>query len=109
MRQRHSAQAVCARVEVMVNVRVCGADEDTIYLQHTLTEEPVLIEQVATVVLSQGHDPVTELAEPTGSTGPADRCRLAPRRVHLIGDWLAPRTVEKAVLEGFEWGRGSDR
>ena len=109
----------------------CGADDDTLYFQHTLTEEPVMVEQGAAVDLAQGHDPVTELADPTtstsstslagsagssgsaslagsaGSTGSrslADLCGLAPDRVYLIGDRLAPRTVEEAVLEGLAVG-----
>jgi len=86
------AEAVALRVEIIPNVRLRGVDADTAYLQHTLTEHPVLIEEVATVVLAQGHAPVADLASIDGF--PADR-------VHAIGDCLSPRTVEEAVLEGL--------
>ncbi|MDQ1006161.1 hypothetical protein QFZ82_000646 [Streptomyces sp. V4I23] len=55
------AQAVRARIEIVPNVGLYGADSDTVYLQHTPTEEPVLIEGTAGAVLAQGHIPVDEL------------------------------------------------
>lgn len=56
------------------------------------TEQPVVVEQAATPVLAQGHRPATDLAE---SLDPANH------ELHLIGDSLAPRTVEEAVLDGL--------
>ena len=54
------------------------------------------MEDVAALVLAQGHEPVDE---------PARRRSSAPGafdgEVHGIGDCLAPRTVEEAVLEGL--------
>lgn len=79
--------AVRAKVQVIPNVRLHGADQDTVYLQHTLTEEPVLVEDVAAVVLAQGHTSVTDLLGHPGAVA--------------IGDCVAPRTVEEAVLEGL--------
>ncbi|MGW5169879.1 oxidoreductase [Streptomyces nodosus] len=92
------AQAVRARVEIVPNVRLYGADSDTVYLQHTLTEEPVLLEGVAGTVLAQGHDPVDDL-DPVAFGVPADR-------VFAAGDCLTPRTVEEAVLEGLTVAAG---
>ncbi|MGW0700147.1 oxidoreductase [Streptomyces sp. NPDC002867] len=66
---------------------------DTVYLQHTLTEEPVLLEGTAGVVLAQGHIPVDDL-DPVALGVPADR-------VFAVGDRVTPRTVEEAVLEGL--------
>ena len=74
-------------------VRPYGADADTVYLQHVLTDEPVIIDDVAALVLSQGHDPVTELV---------DSLVDYPGEVHAIGDCLSPRTVEEAILEGLK-------
>jgi hypothetical protein len=48
---------------------------------------------VAALVLSQGHDSVTDLV---------DALTDYPGEVHAIGDCLAPRTVEEAVLEGLQ-------
>jgi len=84
-----------AKVDIVPLVRPYGADEDTVYLQHVLTGEPVLVEEVAGLVLAQGHasvdDLLTELA-------------AEPVEVHGVGDCLAPRTVEEAVLEGLKVG-----
>ena len=44
-------------------------------------------------MLSQGHDAVTDLI---------DALADYPGEVHAIGDCLAPRTVEEAVLEGLQ-------
>lgn len=87
------AQAVRARVEIVPNVRLYGADADTVYLQHTLTEEPVPLEGVAGVVLAQGHVPVGDI-DTHALDGVAER-------VVAVGDRVAPRTVEEAVLEGL--------
>jgi len=88
-----TADALRAGVEIVTLVRPYGADADTVYLQHVLTGEPVIVEDVAALVLSQGHDPVTELA---------DSLADYHGEVHSIGDCLAPRTVEEAVLEGLK-------
>lgn len=87
------AQAQRAGVEVLPLVRPYGADEDTVYLQHVLTGEPVLVEGVGGLVLAQGHEPVDELSGALTEDGWS---------VHMVGDCLAPRTVEEAVLEGLE-------
>ncbi|WP_445526091.1 oxidoreductase [Streptomyces cyslabdanicus] len=87
------AQAARARIDIVPNARIHGADSDTVYLQHTLTEEPVLVDGVAAVVLAQGHEPVVDL-EPVATGLPADR-------VFAVGDCVSPRTVEEAVLEGL--------
>jgi 2,4-dienoyl-CoA reductase-like NADH-dependent reductase (Old Yellow Enzyme family) len=82
-------------VEVIPYARLFGADGETVYLQHTPSGEPILCEEVDTLVTALGHRPETALAdELTGWDGP----------VHLVGDCLAPRTVEEAVLEGLRAG-----
>ncbi|MFM9369950.1 FAD-dependent oxidoreductase [Streptomyces sp. Da 82-17] len=93
-------QLVRHKVETVPLTRLYGADADTVYLQHVLTDEPVIVENVASVVLALGHEPVTGLAEQIEQALPeAER-----PQVHLIGDCLAPRTVEEAVLEGMRLG-----
>jgi 2,4-dienoyl-CoA reductase-like NADH-dependent reductase (Old Yellow Enzyme family)/thioredoxin reductase len=96
------AEAARARIAIIPNVRVYGADQDTVYFQHTLTEEPVEVPEVAALVLAQGHRPVTELS--------ADRIAgldgLADTRVVAVGDCVTPRTVEEAVLEGLTAAAG---
>jgi 2,4-dienoyl-CoA reductase-like NADH-dependent reductase (Old Yellow Enzyme family)/thioredoxin reductase len=92
VRDEMTRQALQAGVEIIPLVRIYGADPDTVYLQHVLTGEPVIVEDVAALVLSQGHDAVTELV---------DALADYPGEVHPIGDCLSPRTVEEAVLEGL--------
>lgn len=93
VRDEMTKQALLAGVEIITLVRLYGADADSVYLQHVLTGEPVIVDDVAALVLSQGHDSVTELI---------DALADYPGEVHAIGDCLAPRTVEEAVLEGLK-------
>jgi hypothetical protein len=88
------AAAIRAHVDIVPLVRPYGADDDTVYLQNILTGDPVLIEDVAALVLAQGSTSVDQLA--TDLAGAVE--------VHLIGDALAPRTVEEAILEGLVVG-----
>jgi 2,4-dienoyl-CoA reductase-like NADH-dependent reductase (Old Yellow Enzyme family) len=82
-------------VEIFPYTRLYGADAETAYLQHTASGEAVVLEQVDTIVLAQGHRPVTELEDALeGWAG----------EVKVIGDCLAPRTAEEAVLEGLKAG-----
>ena len=80
-------------VELIPMARLFGIDEDTVYFQHITSGEPVICEDVDTVVLSQGHRPSTALEEALEGW---------PGQVHVIGDALAARTAEEAVLEGLE-------
>lgn len=90
------AAAYRAGVRVLTTVRLYGVDDDTVYLQHTLTGEPVLAEGVSALVLAQGHDPVDDLLSQLADVPGA------PFAVHAIGDCLAPRTVEEATLEALQ-------
>ncbi|KPA87785.1 hypothetical protein PF66_05740 [Pseudomonas asplenii] len=54
--------------------------------------EPMLFEEVDTLVLCQGHQPVDSLGEEL--QGLVD--------FQHIGDCLAPRTVEEAIHEGLK-------
>lgn len=80
-------------IDVMPLARLRGVDDDTVYLEHTASGELVELGGIAGVVLAQGHESVADLAE---------ELEDAPFEVHAIGDCLAPRTVEEAVLEGLE-------
>jgi 2,4-dienoyl-CoA reductase-like NADH-dependent reductase (Old Yellow Enzyme family)/thioredoxin reductase len=80
------------RIRVVALVRLFGVDDDAVYLQHVLTEEPVIEEGVTGVVLACGHVPVSELGAGWSREG---------LEVVGVGDCLAPRTVEEAVLEGL--------
>ena len=80
-------------VEIIPYVRLFGADADSVYLQHTTSGEPVICENVETLVVSLGHESDTRLIGALdGYAG----------EVHAIGDCRAPRTAEEAVLEGLK-------
>jgi 2,4-dienoyl-CoA reductase-like NADH-dependent reductase (Old Yellow Enzyme family) len=80
-------------VEIVPYVRLFGADADSVYFQHMTSGEPVVLEKVDTLVTALGHERVADLADDlAGYAGD----------VHLIGDCLAPRTAEEAVLEGLK-------
>jgi 2,4-dienoyl-CoA reductase-like NADH-dependent reductase (Old Yellow Enzyme family)/thioredoxin reductase len=84
-------------VEIVSMVRLFGADDDTVYLQHELTGEPVVVGDVAALVLSQGHESVTDLYDELAAPS-----SWFAGEVHAIGDCLAPRTVEEAELEALQ-------
>lgn len=77
-------------VEITPYARLFGADGDTVYFQHSASGEPIIFEDVETLVLAQGHQPEDSLIAALGT-----------RSFQLIGDCLAPRTAEEAVLEGL--------
>jgi 2,4-dienoyl-CoA reductase-like NADH-dependent reductase (Old Yellow Enzyme family) len=82
-----------ANVEIVPSVRLYGADEDSVYLQNTLTAQPVILDDIAAVVLALGHQQRDGLFHELKAEG---------FDVHAIGDCQAPRTVEEATLEGLK-------
>jgi len=80
------------RINVVGLLRLFGADEDSVYLQHELTEERVVIDGVSALVLACGHESSNELM---GELDGGDLQLVA------VGDCVTPRTVEEAVLEGL--------
>jgi 2,4-dienoyl-CoA reductase-like NADH-dependent reductase (Old Yellow Enzyme family) len=84
-----------AGVDVVPLVRPFGYDGSAVFFQNVLTGEAVVVEDVSALVLAQGHDPADDLLTALEAPGAFDG------EVHGIGDCLAPRTVEEAVLEGL--------
>jgi hypothetical protein len=84
-----------AQVPVLTYARFYGCSDGAAVLQHTASQEPIIIEDVDTVVLCQGHSPVHELH--------AD-LRPLVADFHMVGDCLAARTAEEAVYEGLRAG-----
>ncbi len=80
-------------VEIVPYMRLFGADADCVTMQHTASGEPMVFEQVDTLVLALGHEPVDGLAAELAGRG---------LEVHCAGDCLAPRTAEEAVFEGLK-------
>ncbi len=80
-------------VEIIPYVRLYGADSESVYLQHTTSGEPVICEAVDTLVIALGHERVAGLEAELGDFSGT---------VTLVGDCLAPRSAEEAVLEGLK-------
>jgi len=79
-------------IPIIPYARLYGCDDTTVYLQHTASGEPMLLENIDTLVLCQGHQPVDTLGAELHGLVPFDR----------IGDCLAPRTAEEAIYEGLK-------
>ncbi len=83
-------------VEIIPYVRLCAADEETVYLQNITSDEPVICEGVDTLVTFLGHVTDTALERAVHSLDCA---------VYLTGDCpgdcLSPRTAEEVILEGM--------
>ena len=85
-------------VEMIPFARLFGAHADSVYLQHTVSQQAIVLEEVDTLVTVSANPRSAALAEEL--TGETDI------ELHLIGDCLSPRTAEEAVLEGLKVGAG---
>lgn len=79
-------------IEVTPYMRLYGCDDDTVYMQHTASGEPVLFEDVDSLVICHGTQPNNCLFEEISDLA----------EVYMIGDALASRTAEEAVYEGLK-------
>ena len=100
VRDTMTAEARRAHVDIRPTLRLFGADTGVVYLQDVLTGDAVVVEDVAALVLAQGHTPEDGLLAELE----AGRDAGAPFEVHAVGDCLSPRTIEEAVLEGLRVG-----
>ena len=79
-------------IPIIPYARLYGCDDSTVYLQHTASGEPMLLENIDSLVLCQGHQVVDTLGDELQGL-------VEFRR---IGDCLAPRTAEEAIYEGLK-------
>jgi 2,4-dienoyl-CoA reductase-like NADH-dependent reductase (Old Yellow Enzyme family) len=93
VRDVHLANLHKAGVESLPMMRLFGIDGSTVYFLHTAAQQPVILEDVDTLVLACPNEPNDDLAE---------ELRPLVDELHLIGDCLAPRTAEEAVFEGLK-------
>jgi pyruvate/2-oxoglutarate dehydrogenase complex dihydrolipoamide dehydrogenase (E3) component len=100
IRDTMTAAARRARVDIRPTMRLYGADSTAVFLQDVLTGDAVVVEDVAALVLAQGHVPDDSLLAELEAAREAG----APWEVHAVGDVLSPRTIEEAVLEGLRVG-----
>jgi hypothetical protein len=90
------ARAARLGVEIVPYMRLFGADGTTAYFQHVASGEVVVMEDVDTLVLAQG--PVSDNTLMEALEG------RTVARIMAVGDCMAPRTAEEAVLEGLRAG-----
>ena len=82
-------------VEIIPMARLFGVDADTAYFEHATSDQPVVCEDMDTMVLALGHAPEDQLeTDLAGYQG----------EVIAIGDCFSPRTAEEAVLDGLKVG-----
>lgn len=82
-------------VEVTPFARLAGADENTAYFEHTTSGEPIIFEDIDTLITATGSQSDLTLEE---------QLQDWPGQVWIAGDAVAPRTCEEAVLEGLKIG-----
>ncbi len=106
VRDAHLAALQRSKVQVVPLVRLFGADDDSAFFQHVLTNEPIVIDGVAALVLAEGHVAVDGLLDELSGAGSGGLPAGLPASTEVvgIGDCLAPRSVEEAVLEGLQVG-----
>ena len=80
------------RVDMRPYMRFYGAEGRTAYFLHTAAQEPVVFDNIDTVIMCTPNRPVDQLAE---------HARDLSIEFQVIGDALSPRTAEEAVYEGL--------
>ena len=82
-------------VEITPFARLVGGDDEAAYFEHTTSGEPIVFEEVDTLVTATGSETDLRLEEElAGWAG----------EIWMAGDAVAPRTCEEAVLEGLKVG-----
>ena len=97
IRDTMTATARRAHVDIRPTMRLYGADSSAVFLQDVLTGDPVVVDDVAALVLAQGQTPDDSLLAELEAAVEGG----APFEVRAVGDVLSPRTIEEAVLEGL--------
>lgn len=82
-------------VRVVPYARLFGADDSSVYMQHSVSGDPMVFEGVDTLVTAHATTRVAGLFD--------DLCDYEGE-VIAIGDCLSPRTAEEAILEALEAG-----
>lgn len=83
-------------VEIIPYARFFGAGGNSACFMHSLSGEAVECDGMDTLVIAQGHRPVTDLE---------DALQGSDFRIHTAGDCRSPRSAEEAVFEGMAVAR----
>ncbi|MBP0588358.1 FAD-dependent oxidoreductase [Paraburkholderia sp. LEh10] len=103
VRDNIAAELHRQQIAVTPYARLYGCDGDSVFMQHTTSDEAIVFENIDTLVLCHGHQPdsVLEDALRTWINGQRE---ASPVELIAIGDCMAPRTAEEAVYEGLKAG-----
>jgi 2,4-dienoyl-CoA reductase-like NADH-dependent reductase (Old Yellow Enzyme family) len=82
-------------VQIRTYARLFGVDYTSVFMHHTSSGEPIILENIDTLVYSLGHESVNTLENELQKSG-------IP--LYVIGDAMTPRTAEEAVLDGLKIG-----
>lgn len=78
-------------IEVVPYARLYGADGNTAYFLHTASGEPIIFDDVDSIIVTSGNAPNTQLE---------DALRGLPIPYVSIGDCSIARSVEEAIFDG---------
>ena len=95
VRDDTAGQLHVAGIDVIPYARLYGIDEKTVYMQHVSSGEAIVFDNIDTLVLCQGHEPVDTLRRSLNGLN---------AEVIAIGDCQTARTAEEAIYEGFVAG-----
>lgn len=95
VRDDTAGQLHIAGIEVIPYARLYGVDDRSVYMQHVASGAAMIFENIDTLVLCQGHEPVDTLRNALGESIP---------EIVAIGDCQTARTAEEAIYEGFAAG-----
>jgi 2,4-dienoyl-CoA reductase-like NADH-dependent reductase (Old Yellow Enzyme family)/pyruvate/2-oxoglutarate dehydrogenase complex dihydrolipoamide dehydrogenase (E3) component len=102
VRDNMAAELHRQQISVANYARLYGTDGTTVFMQHTASGEPMVFDDIDTIVLCHGHAPDTSLESTLGyAVVGGDE---PGRQLIAIGDCMAPRTAEEAVYEGLKAG-----
>ena len=83
-------------VEMVGHARLYGADDGSVFFQNTVSDEPMIVDNVDTLVHSTGVRPLDKLAQALDAKG---------MEYHAIGDCVIPRSAEEAIYEAVKIAR----
>ena len=79
-------------IEIVPHARLYGAEQGSVFFQNSLSDEPMIVDDVDTLVLSMGVRPVNRLEKNLNELGV---------NFTSIGDCVVPRSAEEAIYEGL--------
>ena len=95
MRDEAIAKMYKLGVEVLSHMRLYGVDSSSAYFLHTAAQQPVVLDDVDSVVVVWPNEPEVAFVDSVNASG-VD--------CHVIGDALCARTCEEAIFEGLQAG-----